>query len=106
MEMSEKEVEKQLFEEFYDIVCESIADNIISCADKEYLERLKQPKVSLVHRWRYSIPANSTSPENVASQTRKSQAFLWNSSLMLGTCGDYFSGRIEGAFISGNSLGE
>jgi predicted NAD/FAD-dependent oxidoreductase/deoxyribodipyrimidine photolyase len=47
-----------------------------------------------IHRWRYSVPADSSDRE-----------FLWDSTARLGACGDWLcGGRIEGAFLSGQAI--
>lgn len=54
------------------------------------------PHLKLAHRWRYALPRE---PLN--------ETFLFDADLSIGVCGDWCGGpRVEGAYLSGRSLGE
>jgi predicted NAD/FAD-dependent oxidoreductase len=53
------------------------------------------PVYARAHRWRYALAARPLG-----------EAFLWDSALRLGVCGDWcLAGRLEAAYLSGSGLG-
>ncbi|WEY37690.1 FAD-dependent oxidoreductase [Paraburkholderia sp. SUR17] len=57
-----------------------------------------EPDACTAHLWRYADVAKSTADE--------SRGFVWRGAERLGLCGDWLAaGRVEGAWLSGRSLG-